>query len=41
LFTTPGTIRELWPRLTRYLGHTREFWTWLFETWEGQGHGWR
>jgi hypothetical protein len=41
LFVTPRTIRELWPRLTRYLGHTRGFWTWLFETWEGQGRVWQ
>ena len=40
-FVTPRTIRDLWPRLTRYLGNTREFWTWLFETWEGQGRAWR
>jgi hypothetical protein len=38
-FVRPGEIRELWPRLSRYLGRTREFWTWLFDTWEGQGHG--
>ena len=41
LFVRPGEIRELWPRLTRYLGRTREFWLWLFETWEGQGRVWR
>jgi hypothetical protein len=37
LFVRPFTIRELWPRLKPYLGRTREFWTWLFETWESQG----
>lgn len=37
LFVRPGVIRELWPRLRPYLGRTREFWTWLFETWEHQG----
>ncbi len=37
LFVSPGAIRDLWPRLSRYLGHTRGFWTWLFETWERQG----
>jgi hypothetical protein len=26
-------IRQLWPRLERYLGRTREFWTWLLERW--------
>lgn len=36
LFVTPGAIRELWPRLTRYLGHSREFWTWLLDTWAVQ-----
>lgn len=40
-FAAPAQIRELWPRLLRYLGQTREFWTWLFETWEAQGHVWR
>ncbi len=40
LFVSPRVIRGLWPRLTRYLGPTREFWTWLFETWEGQGRAW-
>jgi hypothetical protein len=41
LFVGPREIRDLWPRLTRYLGRTREFWSWLFETWEGQGRVWR
>ena len=41
LFVRPSAIRELWPRLLRYLGRTREFWTWLFDTWEAQGHDWR
>jgi len=36
-FVTPRVIRELWPRLLKYLGHTREFWTWLFEVWRAQG----
>jgi hypothetical protein len=40
-FVRPVAIRELWPRLKPYLGRTREFWTWLFETWESQGHVWR
>jgi hypothetical protein len=40
-FVSPREIRELWPRLERYLGKTREFWTWLFESWEAQGHVWR
>lgn len=41
LLVTPRTIRELWPRLLRYLGRTKDFWTWLFETWEAQGRVWR
>ena len=41
LFVRPRVIRELWPRLSPYLGRTREFWTWLFETWERQGRVWR
>ena len=41
LFVRPREIRELWPRLARYLGRTREFWSWLFDTWEGQGRVWR
>jgi len=41
LFVRPGEIRKLWPRLLRYLGRSREFWTWLFDTWEAQGHVWR
>jgi hypothetical protein len=41
LFVRPREIRTLWPSLTRYLGRTRGFWSWLFETWEGQGRVWR
>lgn len=41
LFVRPRTIRELWPQLNRYLGQTRAFWTWLFDTWEAQGRAWR
>jgi hypothetical protein len=37
LFVTPVVIRELWPRLIRYLGRSRDFWTWLFEAWRAQG----
>lgn len=40
-FVSPRTIRELWPHLERYLGQSREFWTWLFERWESQGRVWR
>ena len=31
LYVRPREIRELWPRLLRYLGRTRDFWTWLFD----------
>ncbi|HEX7182377.1 MAG TPA: hypothetical protein VF756_11080 [Thermoanaerobaculia bacterium] len=40
-FVSPREIRELWPLLERYLGKTREFWTWLFGSWEAQGRVWR
>jgi hypothetical protein len=40
-FLSAREIRQLWPLLERYLGKKREFWTWLFETWESQGHVWR
>jgi hypothetical protein len=40
-FATPRQIRSLWPLLLRYLGSTRDFWTWIFEAWEAQGHVWR
>lgn len=28
------TIRELWPDLERYLGTSRDLWTWLLGRWE-------
>jgi len=38
-FVGLGEIRELWPRLERYLGHSRRFWTWLLSVWsEGGQH---
>lgn len=40
-FVGPGEIRRLWQRINPYLGNTREFWTWLFETWELQGRVWK
>ena len=40
-FVSAREIRGLWPRLERYLGKTREFWSWLFEAWEANGHAWR
>lgn len=33
-FVTLAEIRDLWPDLHRYLGRTREFWTWLLDRWE-------
>lgn len=32
-FATRAEIEALWPRLERYLGKRRAFWTWLFELW--------
>ena len=40
-FVSAREIRALWPLLTRYLGATREFWTWLFDAWEAQGRVFR
>ena len=40
-FVSPRTIREMWPRLERYLGDKRPFWSWMFTTWESRGHVWR
>ncbi len=36
-FVSVAEIRQLWPRLERHLGKTREFWVWLLETWKEQG----
>lgn len=38
-FVTVATIEELWPRVDRYLGQSRAFWTWLLDTWRRQDHG--
>ncbi len=40
-FVSAKTIRELWPRLERFLGDKRPFWEWLFSAWETQGLVWR
>lgn len=40
-FVSPGEILANWPALTRHLGQSLAFWTWLFETWKAQGHVWR
>lgn len=31
LYVTPKAIRELWPRLVRYLGRARAMWAWLLD----------
>jgi hypothetical protein len=35
-FVRLAEIRDLWPRLHRYLGQSRPFWTWLLDTWSQQ-----
>ena len=35
-FVSAPEIRELWPRLRRYLGRSKSFWAWLLETWEAE-----
>ena len=32
-FVSTREIQELWPLLERYLGRSRDFWTWLFAEW--------
>jgi hypothetical protein len=41
VFVRARTIRRLWPKLLPHLGHTRPFWTWIFEQWEASGRGWQ
>jgi hypothetical protein len=36
-FVNRREIRALWPKLNRYLGRKREFWTWILSTWERLG----
>lgn len=36
-FATLAEVRALWPRLERYLGNRRPFWTWLLERWADPG----
>lgn len=38
-FVSQATIRELWPEVQPYLGHTREFWRWLLESWDRHERG--
>ena len=33
-FVTLAEVRDLWPRLERHLGRSREFWRWLLGVWE-------
>jgi len=35
-FVTRAKIEEHWSSLERYLGWSREFWTWIFSTWKEQ-----
>lgn len=37
VFVSLSDIRNLWPVVRRYLGRSVAFWSWLLETWEGQG----
>jgi hypothetical protein len=34
-FVSLEEIRDLWPKIERNLGRTREFWTWWMEQWTG------
>ena len=36
-FVSPQELADLWPMLEKYLGQTREFWSWLLEEWRGRG----
>jgi len=38
-FVTLRDVEEHWPALERYLGNTRDFWSWLLERWRGQRRG--
>ena len=37
-FLDLAEVRLLWPRLVRYLGNSRPFWSWLLDTWNRQAH---
>jgi len=37
VFVSVAEIREVWPSVRKYLGRSAAFWSWLLETWEGQG----
>jgi len=34
---SPQDLADLWPMLEKYLGETREFWSWLLEEWRSRG----
>ena len=36
-FVSPQEIADLWNLLEKYLGHSRDFWSWLLEEWERRG----
>lgn len=36
-FVSPQDIADLWLLLERYLGSSRNFWTWLLKEWERRG----
>jgi hypothetical protein len=36
-FVSVEEMVELWPRLERYLGRSRPFWTWLLGWWKSRG----
>lgn len=38
-YVTLATVRDQWPQLTRYLGQSGRFWSWLLDTWNQQAHG--
>jgi hypothetical protein len=38
-FVTRAEIRDLWPDVSRYLGRSREFLTWLMTRWGYLPHG--
>lgn len=36
-FVSPQEIADLWPSVERYLGRTRDFWSWLIAAWRERG----
>ena len=36
VFASIAEIRDLWPKIHRYLGRSAAFWSWLFQVWEAQ-----